>query len=163
MTSASALNYFELFNFVCPKIFNQSAWHSVLLWIFFLDSNPCLRPLAAAIIIGYTIELFSRRRRTTGPSQQSNNDGTFQCMCCIMFWRFFMSTIAFCLGRCSLHLLLLKSSMAIPNENECNRIKQKIVGWLTTAKFNIILNFGRNNLSTKCLSFHFRDSVTHTL
>ena len=57
-----------------------------------------------------TMEVFSRRRWATGSAQQSNNNGIIPCMC----WVFFLgggvniNTTAFCLGRSSLHLQLLK-------------------------------------------------------
>ena len=53
--------------------------------------------------------LFCRRRWTTGSAQQSNNYGIMPCTCCITFFGFNIN--AFCLGRSSLHLLILKSSM----------------------------------------------------
>ena len=57
------------------------------------------------------MELFGRRRWTTGPAQQSNtNYGIMPSMCWIIFL-FNINTTAFCLGRSSLHLILLKSFM----------------------------------------------------
>ena len=38
------------------------------------------------------------------------------CHACVAFFRFNINTTAFCLGRSSLNLLLLKSSMALPIE-----------------------------------------------
>ena len=58
------------------------------------------------------MEFFTRRRWTTGLAQQSNMYGMVPCMCCIIFWGFDLNTTAFCSGRYSLRLLLLKSSMA---------------------------------------------------
>ena len=58
------------------------------------------------------MEFFTRRRWTTGSAQQSNMYGMVPCMCCIIFWGFDLNTTAFCSGRYSLRLLLLKSSMA---------------------------------------------------
>ena len=45
--------------------------------------------------------------------EQLNNYGILSFMCCIMFGRFNINTTAFCSGRSSLHLLLLKSYMSI--------------------------------------------------
>ena len=55
------------------------------------------------------MELFSRRRWTTGSGQQSNNYGIMPCMCCIIFLGFNINTTAFCLGCYSLHILLLNA------------------------------------------------------
>ena len=49
------------------------------------------------------------RRWTTDLAQKSNMNGIMPCMCCIFFG--LTNTAAFCLGRYSLHLLLLMSSM----------------------------------------------------
>ena len=57
------------------------------------------------------MELFSRRRWTTGSAEQSNVYGIMTCMCCINSFGFNINTTAFCLGLSSLHLLILKSSM----------------------------------------------------
>ena len=57
------------------------------------------------------MELFSRRRWTTGSAQQSNNNGIMPCMCSINVFGFNINTTAFCLDRSSLHLLLQKRSM----------------------------------------------------
>ena len=62
-----------------------------------------------------TMELFSRRRWATGLGQQSNNYRIMPFMCYIIFLGFNINTTAFCLGRYSLHLLLLKSSMVGPS------------------------------------------------
>ena len=56
------------------------------------------------------MELFSRRRLTTGLAQQLNNYGIIPCMWCNFFRGVNINTTAFCLGQYSLHLLLLNSS-----------------------------------------------------
>ena len=56
-----------------------------------------------------TMELFSRRRWATGSAQQSTLDYAMYVL--HKFFRFNINTTAFCLGRSSLHLLILKSSM----------------------------------------------------
>ena len=53
----------------------------------------------------------SRKTSWDGPANKKNiNDGMLQIMCCI-FFAFVTNTIAYHLGRYSLHLLLLQSSM----------------------------------------------------
>ena len=61
--------------------------------------------------IYHTMELFSRRRWATGSAQQSTLDYAMYVL--HKFFRFNINTTAFCLGRSSLHFLLLKSSMGI--------------------------------------------------
>ena len=64
-----------------------------------------------------TMEHFSRRRWTSGSAQQSNNYGIMPCMWCKKIG-FNINPTAFCLGRSSLHLLLLKSSMDQPSHQK---------------------------------------------
>ena len=64
------------------------------------------RALASLFEISLAVELFSRRQ-TTGSAQKSKMFGMMPCMYRI----FHINTIAFCLGRYSIHLLLLKGSM----------------------------------------------------
>ena len=59
------------------------------------------------------MELFSRRRWTTGSAQQSNNNGIMPCKCCIIFWGFNINITAFYLACSNIHLLVLKSSMTL--------------------------------------------------
>ena len=56
------------------------------------------------------LELYSRRRCTTGSAQQASMYGMRPCMCCIILV-FYLNTTAYCLGQYSLHIILLKCSM----------------------------------------------------
>ena len=77
--------------------------------------------------IRFVMELFSRRRWTTGSAQHSNTYGMLPCMLCIIILGFVTNTTAYHLGQYSLNLLVLKSSMGLSfkfrAENYVNRTR----------------------------------------
>ena len=91
--------------------------------------------------ISKTMDLFSRRRWTTGSSQQSNMDGKLPCMRVKhkIIFRFVKKTTAYHLDLYSLHLLLLKRSMAKQFDINYCYTCSKQADWLNLFKQPIIM------------------------